>query len=161
MTKITTNSKTQYIPINAMTCVPYSKPNAERLTAAAEKMNVLDDPRWLTYVQLTDLELKVKEGSKGISIVFDVTSGIKMPAEYFDDTKDYYEAEDMDSPLDWLDEGFEDDVKEYLATRSRPLKDRAIYTVFHASQVEGLPASYGSGKVANVYLNDWLEFLQR
>jgi len=47
-TKAMSNT-TQYIPINAMTCIPYSEGNAKVLTAAAERMNVLNDPRWLTY----------------------------------------------------------------------------------------------------------------
>ncbi len=84
-----------------------------------------------------------------------------MPAEFHDDTRDYYDAEDIEYPLDWLDE-YEDDVKRHLATRPRVLKDgRTTYTVFHASQIEGLPASYGGKKIASVWLNDWLEFLSR
>ena len=157
----TTSSNTKYIPINAMTCIPYSPANAEILTAAAEKMNVLDDPRWLTFVQLNDLDLKIKKGAKGTRIEFCPASEGRMPAEYHDDMKEYWDAEDVqaESPFEWED--YEEQVKEYIATRKRPLKDgKATYTVFHASQIEGLPASYGNKKSTRKFLADWLEFIR-
>lgn len=58
-----------YAPINAVTGVPYLEGNIVKLTISATELNVLDDPRWLTFCQARSLGLKVKKGASGTHLV--------------------------------------------------------------------------------------------
>lgn len=58
------------VPYNAVTGKPYQGKNIEILEAAASKLNVANDPRWLTFLQAKELGYKVKKGAHGTRIEF-------------------------------------------------------------------------------------------
>ena len=58
------------VPYNAVTGRPYQGKNVEILTSAASKLNVANDPRWLTFLQAKELGYKVKKGAHGTKIEF-------------------------------------------------------------------------------------------
>ena len=102
-------SSGNYHPYNATTGKPYQGNNIATLEAAAIKMRVINDPRWMTFLQAKELGYKVKKGEHGTRIEF------------------------------WK---FED--KEETENSGNGISKKSVlkrfYTVFHASQVEGIPA---------------------
>lgn len=98
-----------YRPYNVATGKPYQGNNIATLEAAAIKMRVINDPRWMTFLQAKELGYKVKKGEHGTRIEF------------------------------WK---FED--KEETENSGNGISKKSVlkrfYTVFHASQVEGIPA---------------------
>lgn len=102
-----------YMPINAVTRKPYNGGNVNTLTSAAERLNGLNDPRWLTFLQAQELGLKVKKGSKGTKIEFWKT----------------YEPK----------QNQEQQEQQETSTAKKTRLVKKTYTVFHASQVEGMP----------------------
>ena len=101
--------------INADTGKAYRGGNQLFLTICAGRS---EDPRWCTFLQAQKNGWKIKKGSKGV------------PVEYF--------SFDSESTRKEIDEktGEEKTVKIY-GTREIPVQK--VYTVFHASQVEGIP----------------------
>ena len=99
-----------YNPYNAATKKPYTGKNVGILEVAAIKLNGTDDPRWLTFLQAKELGYKVKKGVHGTQI-----------------EKWYYDDEITDKT---------EDGKITTKTKLR----KRCYTVFHASQIDGIPA---------------------
>ena len=107
-----------YTPINAVTRKKYSGKNIDTLTLAACSLHGLNDPRWLTFLQAQELGYKVKKGAKGTQIIF---GGV------VEDTR-------KDAKITILSQLLA------TATSQKPMR-RVLkrYTVFHASQIEGIP----------------------
>ncbi|MBQ3448256.1 MAG: ArdC family protein [Synergistaceae bacterium] len=109
---------TQYKPINAITRKPYSGKNVEKLTAVAIEINGLADPRWMTFLQAKELGGHVKKGAKGTAILFGGTVDDNRPDAKIIITSSLFAPAPGQKP------------------QRRVVKH---YTVFHASQVEGIP----------------------
>ncbi len=98
-----------YHPYNVVSGKHYQGANVATLEAAAIKMRVINDPRWLTFLQAKELGYKVKKGEHGTRIEF-------------------WKFDDVETE----NENGEKSSKKSVFKR--------FYTVFHASQVEGIPA---------------------
>ena len=105
-------------PVNAVTGQPYRGIN--RVWLGMQQGNNID-PRWCTYRQAQQLGAQVKKGSKGVTV------------QYWKFREETLLKDEQGKPL--LDENGQ---KRYSVTElDRP---RVFYsTVFHASQIEGLP----------------------
>ena len=108
-----------YTPINAVTRKKYSGKNIDTLTLAACSLHGLNDPRWMTFLQAQELGYKVKKGAKGTQIFF---GGV------VEDTRPDAKAVIL---------------SQFLAPapgEAKPIR-RVVkrFTVFHASQIEGIP----------------------
>ncbi len=105
-------------PVNAVTGQPYRGMN--RVWLGMQQGNNID-PRWCTYRQAQQLGAQVKKGSKGVTV------------QYWKFREETLLKDEQGKPL--LDENGQ---KRYsVAELDRP---RVFYsTVFHASQIEGLP----------------------
>lgn len=107
-----------YKPINAVTRKPYSGGNVNTLTLAACSLHGLNDPRWMTFLQAKELGYKVKKNAKGTQIIF---GGI------VEDTRSDAKATILSSILASV---IEEKPQRRVIKR---------FTVFHASQIEGIP----------------------
>jgi antirestriction protein ArdC len=101
------------MPMNPTSGKPYRGGNALQLMVTAMRQG-FDDPRWLTYRQAQENEWQVRKGEKGTQI------------EYWQFPKG--KSEDLD------------DYRDIPAGESRDKFIYRVYTVFNASQIEGIPA---------------------
>ena len=107
-------SQALQMPHNATTGRPYRGANTLNLMAKAYNLNVDNDPRWLTYKQALDKGWQVKKGSKGTGV-------------------EYWKFEGEKEVIN--DKGEKEKLKYKLSA------PHVFYaTVFHASQIEGIPS---------------------
>ena len=59
-----------YRPYNAVSKTVYAGNNVDILTARAIELNVLNDPRWMTFAQAKELGAYVRKGEKSTVIAF-------------------------------------------------------------------------------------------
>ncbi|MBQ6909513.1 MAG: DUF1738 domain-containing protein [Synergistaceae bacterium] len=104
------------IPQNAVTGRKYSGMNVVLLSFLGESIDGGLDPRWCTFKQATDKKCHVKKGAKGVRISFWSATSPK-PKDTDDSEINELEAE-------------QEDFAHFY---------QRVYTVFHASQIEGLP----------------------
>ena len=108
------------MPLNPTTDKPYRGGNALHLIAVAAK-NGYQDPRWLTYRQAQENGWQVKKGEKGTHI------------EYWQFGAKSSTTPESPSPSPAAEPGT--DTRE----RNGHAPIHRIYTVFNASQIEGVP----------------------
>ncbi len=101
------------IPMNPASGKPYRGGNALQLMVTAMRHGY-EDPRWLTYRQAHENEWQVRKGEKGTQIEF--WQFPKGKSEDLDDSRDLPAGESKDKFI------------------------YRVYTVFNASQIEGIPA---------------------
>jgi antirestriction protein ArdC len=101
------------IPMNPTSGKSYRGGNALQLMVTAMRQG-FDDPRWLTYRQAQENEWQVRKGEKGTQIEF--WQFPKGKLEELDDSRDLPAGESKDKFI------------------------YRVYTVFNASQIEGIPA---------------------
>jgi antirestriction protein ArdC len=101
------------MPLNPTSGKPYRGGNALQLMVTAMRQGY-EDPRWLTYRQALENEWQVRKGEKGTQI------------EFWQFPKD--KSEDLD------------DSRDLPAGESKDKFIYRVYTVFNASQIEGIPA---------------------
>ncbi len=101
------------MPLNPTSGKPYRGGNALHLMVAAMRSGY-EDPRWITYRQAQENEWQVRKGEKGTQIEF-----WQFPKGKSEDLDDFRDLPARDS-------------KEKFIYR--------VYTVFNASQIEGIPA---------------------
>ena len=99
------------IPINAVTLKPYQGKNETTLRVAGRLLDGGKDPRWCTFIQAQSKGWKVKKGAHGTKIEF------------------------WSELLIQNEQNEKQDSKE--STLSKRLM-RKVYTVFHASQIDGI-----------------------
>jgi antirestriction protein ArdC len=114
------------LPVNPTTDRTYRGGNALHLMAVAARKG-FDDPRWLTYRQAQENGWQVRKGEKGSQIEFWQFENAQRSAP----TPDGAGSEERESSRD----------------NAGPI--RRIYTVFNASQIEGIP------KYAPQQRQDW------
>jgi antirestriction protein ArdC len=101
------------MPVNPTSGKPYRGGNAIHLMMCGMR-NGYEDPRWVTYRQAQENEWQVRKGEKGTQIEF-----WQLPN---------HQAEDRETP------------KPDTPEQSRDRFLYRVYTVFNASQIEGIPA---------------------
>ncbi len=101
------------MPMNPTSGKPYRGGNALQLMVTAMR-HAYEDPRWLTYRQAQENEWQVRKGEKGTQIEF--WQFPKGKSESLDDSRDLPAGESKDKFI------------------------YRVYTVFNASQIEGIPA---------------------
>ncbi len=114
------------MPVNAVTQKPYRGGNSQWLGA----INPSGDPRWATYKQAKEAGWQVRQGASGTQIEF-------------------WESVTRKKSDETMAKDREDLVKNVLTDRSGervtdPTKNETVlihkvYTVFHASQIDGMP----------------------
>ncbi len=101
------------MPMNPTSGKPYRGGNALQLMVTGMR-HEYEDPRWLTYRQAQENEWQVRKGEKGTQIEF--WQFPKGKSEDLDDSRDLPAGESKDKFI------------------------YRVYTVFNASQIEGIPA---------------------
>src|SRR5215475_3251666 len=120
------NTDALHLPFNPTTDRTYRGGNALHLMAVGARKG-FDDPRWLTYRQAQENGWQVRKGEKGSQIEFWQFEN----AQRSTPTPDGAASEERESSRD----------------NAGPI--RRIYTVFNASQIEGIP------KYAPRQRHDW------
>lgn len=124
------------LPQNAISQRPYNGIN--RLMLMMSPMALDGDPRWCTYHQAQERDWQVRKGSKGTPVFFYKMIELKgAKGHKNDDDPDITDGKT--EAMNWLkgsgggwDGDGQDEVRRIPILRS--------YTVFHASQIEGIPA---------------------
>lgn len=128
-----------FVPVNALTGRQYRGVNRVVLSFAAYddgddvKMCLAGgDPRFCTFNQATGRGWRIRKGAKGFPVFFykrrESTQAIDDPGE----------ADEARLAADLGDDRFVIDGDDVLRKRSVPILK--TYTVFHASQIEGIPS---------------------
>ena len=104
-------------PFNAVSGWSYHGINSINLALQSQALGHADDPRWLTFDQAKEKGWHVKPGEKGTHVEF-----------YKFDEKP--KVDEFGDPV--LDEDGKQEVEKSVLVRN--------YVVFHASQIEGIPA---------------------
>ena len=104
-------------PFNAVSGRPYHGINSINLALQSQSLGHAEDPRWLTYDQAKEKGWHVKPGERGTHVEF-----------YKFDEKP--KVDEFGDPV--LDEDGKQEVEKSVLVRN--------YVVFHASQIEGIPA---------------------
>ena len=96
------------IPVNAVTNQPYKGKNEMTLRVAGRLLDGGADPRWCTFIQAQSKGWKVKKGAHGTKIEF------------------------------WSELLVQNEQQDSKESNLSKRLMRRIYTVFHASQIEGI-----------------------
>jgi antirestriction protein ArdC len=110
------------LPFNPTSNNSYRGGNAIHLIATAMRKDY-EDPRWMTYKQAADNDWQVRKGEKGTQIEFWESQPLK-------------EGDDRTA----LPDHDKDPDPEQGAKRTASRFTHRVYTVFNASQIEGVPA---------------------
>lgn len=113
-------NKSAFLPQNPFSNVVYKGDNRIRLMLSAY-INQYDDPRWATFKQISDAGYKVKKGAHGVSC---------------EKWSFYKECNVKDENGKVVRDPFGNPMKEIVELECPVCRS---FTLFHASQIEGLP----------------------